>query len=152
MVLPKGWGGGKGKPLKRAQMKMVAFEGGPLDGQVVRYREEFWPPYWNHIHRRMEVVKEVGELPPTALVVGEYRLEETGEKCPVIEYRDIYRYTRTAEVRGDAQVYRLYSGPVPMELDPVGEGWKQPEEYEDLLRVEGSATLEPQDPDDPKEE
>jgi len=133
--LPPGWGQGKPMKAKRpSSFKLVTFKGGPIDGQTTRWHEELYPPFWDHVVRHLEPISEGSPIPKEGVVAGEGRAPHPdieGETVKVLLYetRVLYRYQRTVTVSGEAQVYDMQQGPVPVEWDKVEGRWKHPLVY-----------------------
>ena len=129
--LPANWG--KGKPMKKRpepKFKLIYFQGGPNDGQLVRWWDPTYPPYWNHIVREILPITDEDEMPEKACIVGKGKLKD-GRPCLLQEVRILHRYTRTTQIRGDgAQVYEPAGGPVPIEWDDLEGTWADPSKYD----------------------
>lgn len=132
--LPEGWGQGKpGKKPKPSGLKLVYFDGGPLDGQLVRWYDPAYPPYWDHVVRQLNPHPraEVKALTERKLpIIGECKVE--GAPHYILESRFLHRYRVTTRTHGpnQAQVYEPAAGPVPIEWDDVREEWKDPGLYD----------------------
>ena len=121
-------------------LQLIEFRGGPLDGQMVRWREPTFPEFWNHVEREIVPV-ELGEdgLPAEGTQVSG-TMKVNGKKVPFGEARTWWRYAIGVLVAGGTQIAKPLSGPVPLYYDYVSEEWDSPdnlpkEEYSERLAL-----------------
>jgi len=114
---------------RRRGLTFLTFDGGPADGNMVRWDEDFIPPFWNHVERKMEPVP-VGEdgLPPDGVqLAGDVVID--GEFHYITEVRIWHRYRLTVRMKGQAQVFEPVGAEVPLLYDEVRGEWETPEQH-----------------------